>query len=137
MRTPVRRTSFALCDVLLLMLVALGCSVTPGRSLTAQQDSDDLRSVSGTIASLQENGFTLTLASAISDHNLRTTSPPSSGQAEGGRYRDTPQTTPKSLTFRMDKNTTIDGKLRVGANAKVTYREAKGGNLAVNVRVGS
>jgi hypothetical protein len=119
MRTLIRRTSFTLCDLALLILAAVVCSVGPGKLSPAQQPSDDMRSVSGTIASVQENGFTLTMASAISHHS---------------EYAE--QTTPKSITFRTDKNTTIDGKLRVGANAKVTYRQENGENLAINVRVG-
>ena len=30
------------------------------------------------------------------------------------------------MTFQIDKNTTVDGKLKVGANADVTYREDSG-----------
>jgi hypothetical protein len=135
MRTLIRRTSLALCDLILLLLVAAVCSVTPEKLFTAQQEPDDLRSVTGTIASVQEKTFTLTLASAISDHGLQTASERIA--SEGRLHEDTPHTTPKSLTFHIDKNTTIDGKLRVGANARVTYREVKGENLAINVRVGS
>jgi hypothetical protein len=39
------------------------------------------------------------------------------------------------MTFMIDKNTTVDGKLKVGANADVTYREEGGNNIAVSVRV--
>jgi Cu/Ag efflux protein CusF len=45
------------------------------------------------------------------------------------------QTSPKTMTFMIDKNTTVDGKLKVGANADVTYREEGGNNIAVSVRV--
>lgn len=41
------------------------------------------------------------------------------------------------MIFLMDKNTTIDGQLRVGAGANVTYREDNGNNVAINVRVPS
>jgi len=41
------------------------------------------------------------------------------------------------MKFVMDKNTTVDGKLQVGANADVTYREDSGKNLAISVRVTS
>jgi len=36
------------------------------------------------------------------------------------------------MTFQIDKNTTVDGKLKVGANADVTYakRAATGGKSA-------
>jgi len=39
------------------------------------------------------------------------------------------------MKFVMDKNTTVDGKLQVGANADVTYREDSGKNLAISVHV--
>jgi hypothetical protein len=39
------------------------------------------------------------------------------------------------MTFQIDKNTTVDGKLQVGANADVTYREEEGKFVAINVRV--
>src|SRR6266436_2624578 len=41
----------------------------------------------------------------------------------------------RSMTFQIDKNTTVDGKLQVGANADVTYREEEGKFVAINVRV--
>ena len=45
--------------------------------------------------------------------------------------------TPKTMTFLLDKNTTIEGSLRVGANADVTYRQEKGSNVAISVHVAS
>jgi hypothetical protein len=39
------------------------------------------------------------------------------------------------MTFQIDKNTTVDGKLKVGANADVTYREESGNLVAISVRV--
>ena len=41
----------------------------------------------------------------------------------------------KSMTFVIDKNTTIEGKLKVNANAEVTYREDNGKNVAISVRI--
>ena len=41
------------------------------------------------------------------------------------------------MNFLIDKNTTIEGKLQVGATADVTYREDNGSNIAISVRVGS
>jgi hypothetical protein len=43
----------------------------------------------------------------------------------------------KSMTFVVDKNTTIEGKLQVNANADVTYREDNGRNIAITVHVAS
>jgi len=87
---------------------------------TAQQDSPQAQSVSGTIASVGRNTFTLTLGS--------TTSNPGSQMQ---------QTSPKSMTFMIDQNTTVEGKLKVGANADVTYRQDNGNNVAISVRVSS
>ena len=42
---------------------------------------------------------------------------------------------PKSMTFQIDKNTTIDGQLKVGATADVTYRQDNGANVAISVHV--
>jgi len=39
------------------------------------------------------------------------------------------------MVFQLDKNTTIEGSLKVGANADVTYRQEKGANIAISVRV--
>jgi len=39
------------------------------------------------------------------------------------------------MTFLLDKNTTIEGSLRVGANAEVTYRQEKGVNVAISVHI--
>ena len=44
-------------------------------------------------------------------------------------------TSPKTMTFTIDKNTTVDGKLKVGANADVTYRQEGGNNIAISVHV--
>ena len=39
------------------------------------------------------------------------------------------------MTFVIDKNTTIEGKLKINANAEVTYRDDNGKNIAISVRV--
>jgi hypothetical protein len=39
------------------------------------------------------------------------------------------------MSFAIDKNTTIDGKLKVGSSADVTYRQDNGANIAVSVHV--
>ena len=41
------------------------------------------------------------------------------------------------MTFIIDDQTTVSGKLAVGANAEVTYRTQGGQNVAVSVRVSS
>jgi len=117
-----RGTLSVICGLVLVAMLAMVYSVratTPANlpAATTQQSSEEAQSVSGTIASVGRNSFTITLGSAISKE----------GQ----------ETTPKSMTFLIDKNTTIDGKLKVGASADVTYRQDNGNNVAINVRVAS
>ena len=77
-------------------------------------------SVSGKIASVAKDSFTLAIGS----------------QTAAGQYL-TQQAEPKTMTFMIDKNTAIEGKLKVNANAEVTYREEGGKNIAVSVHVAS
>ena len=86
--------------------------------VAAQEQQAETQSVSGKIASVEKSSFTLTVGSAVSDPGHQMT-----------------QTSPKTMTFRIDKNTTVDGKLQVGANADVTYRQNGGNNIAISVRV--
>ena len=39
------------------------------------------------------------------------------------------------MAFTIDKNTTVDGKLKVGSSADVTYRQDNGTNIAISVHV--
>jgi hypothetical protein len=39
------------------------------------------------------------------------------------------------MTFAIDKNTTVDGKLKVGSTADVTYRQDNGVNVAISIHV--
>jgi uncharacterized lipoprotein YbaY len=86
-----------------------------------KQTAAQTQSVSGKIASVEKTSFTLTVASA--DRMSRQSQEPRSNGAA------------KTMAFQVDKNTTIDGKLQVGANADVTYREEGGSNIAISVRV--
>jgi hypothetical protein len=113
-----------LCSLALTAALAL---VVPARANTThsdiaaaseQQDATQAQSVSGTIASVSSNSFTLTVGS-------NTSAPKQQLQ----------QSSPQSMTFQTDQNTTIDGKLKVGANADVTYRQSNGNNIAISVRV--
>lgn len=74
------------------------------------------QSISGKIASVEKSSFTLTVGGGST---VSTTDPQAA----------------KSMTFQVDQNTTIDGKLKVGANADVTYRTEGGNNIAISVRV--
>lgn len=110
----------ALCAAALALTLAM---IAPANANTTSYDAaatlsaqmpDQAQSVTGTIASVGRNSFTLTLGSAMSQRE---------------------QTSPRTMMFLVDKNTTIDGKLRVGASADVTYREENGNNVAISVRV--
>lgn len=91
----------------------------------SQQPSQDpaaTQTVSGKVASVDKASFTLTVASATN---------------QAKQQVSTEAAAPKSMTFQVDKNTTIDGQLKVGANADVTYRQDQGSNVAISVHVGS
>ena len=89
--------------------------------LSASQDAAQQQSVSGKIASVEKNSFTLTVGQS------QTSNEKNNLQSEPGN--------PKTMTFQLDKNTTIEGSLKVGASADVTYRQEKGANIAISVHV--
>ena len=104
-----------------LILVAAVCAIplTPSHSTaTIEQTAAPTQSVSGKIAEVQKTSFTLNIV-------------PSHTMSNPGQQA--PEQ--KSMTFQIDKNTTVDGKLQVGANADVTYREDAGKYVAISVRV--
>src|SRR5215475_3721258 len=74
-------------------------AVTTLSAQDAQTPAAAPQSVSGKIASVEKSSFTLTVAEKPSV------------SSSGG---------PKTMSFQVDQNTTIDGKLKVGANADVT-----------------
>ena len=102
-----------------LILVAVVCALPatlPNRTAQHEQTAA-AQSVSGKIAEVQKTSFTLTIGPS---HTI--------GQ-------ELQEPTQRSMTFQIDKNTTVDGKLQVGANADVTYREDGGKYVAISVRV--
>jgi Cu/Ag efflux protein CusF len=82
-----------------------------------EQQAPQAQTVSGKIASVDKSSFTLTVSSS--------TSKQMSNEAAGA----------KTMQFQVDKNTTIEGQLQVGANADVTYRQEGGNNIAISVHV--
>jgi hypothetical protein len=90
--------------------------------LSNSQDAAQPQSVSGKIASVEKNSFTLTVGES---------------RTSTGKRNLQQDPAPKTMTFHIDKNTTIEGSLRVGANADVTYRQEKGANIAISVHVAS
>ena len=95
---------------------------TPGSASAQSQDQQQLQSVSGKITAVSGKTFTLSASS---------TSPSSPAGAD--HFQASPSG--QSMTFSIDDNTTVSGKLAVGANADVTYRSQGGQNIAVSVRV--
>jgi hypothetical protein len=105
-----------------LILVAVVCAIPvtlPNSTVTHEQTAAATQSVSGKIASIEKTSFTLNVGPSHTMSNM------------GQQLQDSP----KSMTFQIDKNTTVDGKLQVGASADVTYREDGGKNVAISVRV--
>lgn len=115
------RLSFSTLAGALLVVAAL--AVPPAHAPNAREahQTAATQSVSGKIASVEKNSFTLTIASA-------TRSSVSEGTA-------TSQTPAKTMSFAIDQNTTIEGSLKVGASADVTYRQDNGANVAISVHV--
>jgi Cu/Ag efflux protein CusF len=109
--------------ILLAAVLAIQPSTVNGAEHrnAAQDQTKQLQSVSGKIASVDKNSFTLSVAAA---HTA----------SAGNDVQDQPA---KTMTFMIDQNTTVDGKLKVGSNAEVTYRQDSGNNVAVSVRVTS
>lgn len=118
------RLSLAILAGAVLVVAALGLPpATHGSShpiLTTEQ-TPATQSVSGKIASIAKDSFTLTVGGS---------------QTAAGQHL-TQQAEPKTMTFMIDKNTAIEGKLKVNANAEVTYREEGEKNIAVSVHVAS
>jgi hypothetical protein len=117
-----KRSHFILFPIACLALLALVLSPLPATAQSAttnaQEAAAQTQSITGKIASVGKDTFTLTV---------------DSGVASNGNQLQ--QSTPKTMAFQVDKNTTIDGKLAVGSTASVTYRVENGANIAVNVRV--
>jgi flagellar basal body-associated protein FliL len=106
-----------------LILVAAICALpvtVPSNTATHEQTAAATQSVSGKITSVEKTSFTLNIGPSHTNSNL------------GQQLQDS---SAKTMTFQIDKNTTVDGKLQVGANADVTYREDGGKLLAISVRV--
>jgi hypothetical protein len=111
--------------IVLTVLSSLALAATVWASpQTTPQTSDSImrqtpaetQTVSGTIASVQNDSFTLKVASS-----------------QISASEDSNKT--KTMTFLIDRNTTVDGTLKVDSTADVTYRQENGSNLAISVHV--
>jgi len=118
MKNAWRAIVATLASLVLLFAAAVSAEPTISTSMVhlslGAQAAAQTQAVSGTIAAVGRDSFTLTVTSF--------------GQAPNAG---------KSMVFMVNPNTAIEGKLTVGANADVTYREEKGQNVAVSVRVAS
>ena len=115
-----RRIVFATLASLVLVAAVWAMPPAPDHNQTTaldQQTPAAQLSVSGKITAVAKDSFTVAVA-AQTGHSL---------EQEAAR--------PKSMTFAIDKNTAIEGKLQVNANADVTYREDNGRNIAISVHV--
>jgi hypothetical protein len=120
----VKRSVFA--GVSCLLLVASVWAIpkaTPKarQEATGHQSSAQPQSISGKITAVETNSFTLNVTPS------QTSTP--------GQSLTEQTNTPKSMTFVIDGNTTVDGKLKVSSKADVTYREDNGSNVAISVHV--
>jgi hypothetical protein len=100
------------------VLVAGALAIPPvgtHQATPAQQTTPQTQSVSGKIASVDQGSFTLTVGSGVS--------------------ADQAASSASTMSFTIDKNTTVDGKLKVGSSADVTYRTDNGANVAISVHV--
>ncbi|HEV2618063.1 MAG TPA: DUF5666 domain-containing protein [Candidatus Acidoferrales bacterium] len=106
---------------------ALPASPAAHQSGTPSQSAAQLQSASGKITAVSSGSFTLkTMAS----------NPPQREASAQSQDPNQSKDQGKEMTFTIDQNTTVDGKLAVGANADVSYRtDANGNNVAVTVHV--
>jgi Cu/Ag efflux protein CusF len=114
--------SFALAAAL-CVFAPVSSNATAATTAQTAQTPAAAQSVSGKIASIEKSSFTLTLGSEQKSNVSENTA------AQAG------QSSAKTMNFQVDSNTTIDGKLKVGASADVTYRQEGGNNIAISVRV--
>jgi Cu/Ag efflux protein CusF len=115
------KTRFILAATFSLALITAVGAIPPAAHITidATQVAAQTQSASGTISAVDKDSFTITL-------------PPMQKSSVANLAQQDP---PKSMTFVVDKNTTIEGKLSVGATADVTYRDDNGNHVAIGVRV--
>ena len=126
----VRNIALSIISSALLAGAAWALPVSPAghQSATPSQSAAQLQSASGKITAVSSSSFT-----------LKTVSPNPPSRSEASMQSQDPNQSKdqgKEMTFTIDQNTTVDGKLAVGANADVSYRtDANGNNVAVTVHV--
>jgi hypothetical protein len=119
----IHRIGLSVISGSLLAIATVALPATAPRAISSQDSpkaSVQLQSVSGTIENVARDSFTMTT---------------NGGTPKGLNFAQVDSTS-KTMLFVIDQNTTIDGKLHVGANADVIYRVDAGNNMAVSVTVG-
>src|SRR5262249_17069263 len=108
----------------LFFVSALGILPSQARNKRQQAGGQDpnaqAQTASGKISAVEKSSFTINV---------------SGGTESKGHELSNATNAPKTMTFQIDKNTTVDGQLQVGANADVTYRVDGGNNVAVSVHI--
>ena len=118
MKMELRSILSAMATMILVAMVCVLPATLPNTT-AAHEQTAVAQSVSGKIAEVQKTSFTLNVG-------------PSRDTSKMSQDLEPQQ---RTMTFGIDKNTTVDGKLQVGANADVTYRDDGGKLVAINVRV--
>jgi Cu/Ag efflux protein CusF len=93
---------------------------TTHQAAQAQQAAPQTQSVSGKIASIDQSSFTITVGSGSSI--TQDAQKPAAAASS-------------TMTFAVDKNTTVEGSMKVGSTADVTYRQDGETNVAISVHV--
>lgn len=107
-------TLVASCCIAIPAVGASSCLSSRTRAVAEQ--TAQVQSVSGHITSVAGNTFTLQPAA-------------SRGSNEPGDR--------KAITFTIDQDTVVEGKIEVGSKADVTDRRQDGNNIAVSIRISS
>lgn len=101
---------------------SFGLPQQPNGTSPGTQNGDnhliDVQSASGKVTGLRRHRFSI---------EIQQVKAPGDGSHQENRT--------SSMIFRIDSSTKIEGKLGVGTNADVLYRQAKGKNVAVTVHV--
>jgi hypothetical protein len=115
-RIVISVASSSILTVAAWALPARAPSAAPNQ--TGDPSAVQLQSVSGRIASVETNSFTMETNSAF---------------PRGQQFQE--NAAPTTMTFQIDRNTSVSGKLAIGASADVSYRTENGNNIAVVVSV--
>jgi len=121
-----KKTFFASVSLLAALSLAVAFTVVAANAtnrttmIQSQDPAPQTQTASGKITAVDKSSFSIAVATRNSSPGQQLTE-----QGAGSQ----------TMTFAIDKNTTVDGKLKVGASADVTYRQESGNNIAISVHV--